>query len=174
MRTPIAVALAWPARMTTPVPRLDLVKTRQCAHLRSSGRGRVFRLCGLRARRSSAEAAHLPYSTPPTKSPLRPFLERKIGFLDIAATVAYCLERAEARGLFNRIHSLDDVLAVDHEARLMARSRLTRYTGVTDGPHGEFVCKHPLPNRIGATMIEALLGHGSRATRCSCSRSCSC
>ena len=26
MRTPIALALAWPARMTTPVPRLDLVK----------------------------------------------------------------------------------------------------------------------------------------------------
>ena len=60
-----------------------------------------------------------------------------------------CLEQAEARGLLNRIHSLEDVLAVDREARLMARlgdSQPDEQTGL----HGEpSAVSHLLTNRIG-------------------------
>jgi len=52
------------------------------------------------------------------------FLARRIGFLDIAATVESCLEAAEQRGFVAAVHSLEDVLAVDREARLMALSKI--------------------------------------------------
>jgi 1-deoxy-D-xylulose-5-phosphate reductoisomerase len=54
------------------------------------------------------------------------FLERRIGFLDIAATVASCLEAAEVRGLCSRASSLDDVLAADREARALACAAINR------------------------------------------------
>jgi 1-deoxy-D-xylulose-5-phosphate reductoisomerase len=54
------------------------------------------------------------------------FLDGKIGFLEIAAAVASCLEAAESRGLLDRAKSLDDVLAVDREARLLARGAIGR------------------------------------------------
>ncbi len=49
MRTPIAFALAWPARMTTPVPRLDLVKLKSLTF--EAPDETAFRRCGWRARR---------------------------------------------------------------------------------------------------------------------------
>ena len=54
------------------------------------------------------------------------FLDRTIGFLDIAATVASSLDQAESRGLMRPLLSLEDVLAVDAEARRLARSLLGR------------------------------------------------
>ena len=45
------------------------------------------------------------------------FLDRRIGFLDIAATVERTLEALPDR----RIDTLDDVYAIDGEARAVAR-----------------------------------------------------
>ncbi len=46
------------------------------------------------------------------------FLDERIGFLDIAATVERVLERLAGR----RIGSLDDVYALDRETRATARA----------------------------------------------------
>jgi 1-deoxy-D-xylulose-5-phosphate reductoisomerase len=122
MRTPIAFALAWPARMTTPVPRLDLVKLKSLTfEAPDEDRFLALRLAREALKQGGGAPAVLNAAN---EIAVEAFLQRRIGFLDIAETVAHCLERAEARGLLNRIHSLDDVLSVDQEARLMARSAL--------------------------------------------------
>lgn len=122
MRTPIAFALAWPARMTTPVPRLDLVKLKSLTfEAPDEDRFLALRLAREALKHGGGAPAVLNAAN---EIAVEAFLKRRIGFLDIAETVAHCLERAEAQGLLNRIHSLEDVLAVDHEARLMARSAI--------------------------------------------------
>ena len=50
------------------------------------------------------------------------FLAGRIGFLDIAATVATCLDHAERESLVMTPLSLADVLAVDELGRTLARN----------------------------------------------------
>jgi 1-deoxy-D-xylulose-5-phosphate reductoisomerase len=122
MRTPIAVALAWPARMTTPVERLDLVKV-GCLTFEAPDEER-FPALGI-ARAALGRGGTAPaVMNAANEIAVQAFLERKIAFLDIAATVASCLEAAEGRGLCGRASSLDDVLAADHEARALARAAI--------------------------------------------------
>lgn len=124
MRAPIALALAWPARMTTPVPRLDLVKLGALTfEAPDDDRFLALKLARTVLKQGGGAPAVLNAAN---EIAVEAFLNRRIGFLDIAGTVAQCLERAEARGLLNRIQSLDDVLAVDCEARLMTRALLSR------------------------------------------------
>ena len=52
------------------------------------------------------------------------FLNKRIGFLDIARTVRETLDRAEGKGLLARARTLSDVLEVDGEARALARALL--------------------------------------------------
>src|SRR5262249_16286080 len=119
MRPPIAFALAWPARMTTPVPRLDLVKLQSLTfEAPDEDRFLALRLARDVLKQGGAAPAVLNAAN---EIAVEAFLNRRIGFLDIAGTVAQCLERAEAKSLLKRAHSLDDVLAVDREARLMTR-----------------------------------------------------
>jgi 1-deoxy-D-xylulose-5-phosphate reductoisomerase len=49
------------------------------------------------------------------------FLERRIGFLEIARTVATCLDRAEQIGAIGTPQRLNDVLAADALGRELAR-----------------------------------------------------
>jgi 1-deoxy-D-xylulose-5-phosphate reductoisomerase len=124
MRTPIAVALAWPARMTTPVERLDLVKI-GCLTFEAPDETRFPALSLARATLKRGGTAPAVMNAA-NEVAVQAFLERKIGFLDIAATVASCLEAAERRGLCGRASSLDDVLAADHEARVLASAAINR------------------------------------------------
>lgn len=120
MQTPIAVALAWPDRMETPVERLDLARlgglsfeppdpdrfpalalARQC--LRDGG----DRPAVLNAANEIAVAA---------------FLERRIGFLEIAGVVAEILEATPAAAAA----TLDDVTAADAAARRLASAAVQR------------------------------------------------
>jgi 1-deoxy-D-xylulose-5-phosphate reductoisomerase len=50
------------------------------------------------------------------------FLERGIGFLDIARVVARTLEEADRRGMIRATESLEDVLAADTHGRELART----------------------------------------------------
>jgi 1-deoxy-D-xylulose-5-phosphate reductoisomerase len=120
MRTPIALALAWPARLATPVERLDLVKLKSLDfEAPDEDRFPALRL----AREALALGGTAPaVLNAANEVAVEAFLHGRIGFLDIAATVASCLSAAEAQGLVRRARSLSDVLAVDREARLMARS----------------------------------------------------
>ena len=52
------------------------------------------------------------------------FLNKRIGFLDIARTVRETLDRAEGNGLLTKARTLADVLEVDGEARALARASL--------------------------------------------------
>jgi 1-deoxy-D-xylulose-5-phosphate reductoisomerase len=52
------------------------------------------------------------------------FLDRRIGFLDIASVVEACLEKADRQGLISGVETLDDVLAVDRDVRNMAEMSL--------------------------------------------------
>ena len=114
MRTPIAHTLAWPERIATPAPRLDLARLGQLTfELPDETRFPALRLaraaleagggapCVLNAANEVAVAA---------------FLERRISFLDIAAAVDHVLQELGAPP----VESIEAVLALDAQARAAA------------------------------------------------------
>ena len=115
MRTPIANALGWPDRIPAPSPRLDLAKLAQLTFEAPDPQ----RFPALRVARTALLAG----GGAPTvlnaanEVAVAAFLDGQIGFLDIAAAVEQTLERMPGR----RIASLDDVYALDREARATAR-----------------------------------------------------
>jgi 1-deoxy-D-xylulose-5-phosphate reductoisomerase len=118
MRTPIALALSWPARMEAPTPRLDLAELGQLTFERPDEQ----RFPALRLAREALEVG----GTAPAvlnaanEVAVEAFLDRRIGFLDIAATVAKCLEAADRDGTIRPAATLDDVFAADTVARRMS------------------------------------------------------
>lgn len=122
MRTPIALALSWPDRIEAPTRRLDLA-TLGSLTFEAPDAVRFPALAIARdvlARGGAAPAV----MNAANEIAVGAFLERRIGFLDIAATVARTLEAADQRGLLRAVDVLDDVLALDREARALARSLL--------------------------------------------------
>lgn len=122
MRTPIALALAWPQRLPTPVKRLDLLALKTLSfEAPDYERFPALKIAIDALHRGGAAPAVLNAAN---EVAVQAFLDRRIGFVDIARIVALCLENAEGRGLLNRVSSLDDVLTVDSEARTVARMML--------------------------------------------------
>jgi 1-deoxy-D-xylulose-5-phosphate reductoisomerase len=114
MTTPIAVALAWPQRMATSTARLDLARMGTLTfEAPDPERFPALRL---------AEAALKAGGAAPTilnaanEVAVELFLDRRIGFLDIAALVERVLERLGNQPL----HALADVMAADSAARRAA------------------------------------------------------
>ncbi len=122
MRTPIALALSWPGRMRAPTRRLDLTAVGQLTFEKPD----EVRFPALRLAREALQAG----GTAPAvlnaanEVAVEAFLDRRIGFLDIAATVAKCLDAAGGAGFLVAARSLDDVLAVDAAARRLARDMI--------------------------------------------------
>jgi 1-deoxy-D-xylulose-5-phosphate reductoisomerase len=116
MRIPIAHALAWPARLATTAPRLDLATIGRLEF----GTPDEVRFPALRlAREALVAGAGAPaVLNAANEIAVAAFLDRRIGFLDIAATVESVLERLGAPPA----GSLDEVLAIDAEARRHAES----------------------------------------------------
>jgi len=115
MRTPIAYCLAWPDRMAAPMAPLDLV-----------GIGRLdfeapdpVRFPAIRLAREALEAggARPAILNAANEIAVEAFLQRRIGFLEIAAIVADTLNRFDPAAP----ETLDAVLSVDTEARHVAR-----------------------------------------------------
>lgn len=124
MRTPIALALSWPARLATPVSRLDLVALKTLSfEAPDLDRFPALGIATEALKRGGAAPAVLNAAN---EVAVGAFIGGRIGFLDIAHTVASCLEKAEARGLLGAMETLDDVIAVDHEARTVAQTLLPR------------------------------------------------
>ncbi len=125
MRTPIALALSWPQRMTAPTRRLDLADVGTLS-FEAPDPARFPAL-------TIARDALLAGGTAPAilsaanEVAVEAFLARRIGFLDIAQNVADTMEAAQARGLIIAPRSLSDVLAADAEGRRLAQSLLGRY-----------------------------------------------
>ena len=114
MRTPIANALGWPRRIPAPSPRLDLAKV---AKLNFEAPDPV-RFPALKLARAAMEAGG---GAPcvlnaANEIAVAAFLDRRIGFLEIAETVERTLELLPDR----TIGTLDDVYALDREARAAA------------------------------------------------------
>ncbi len=118
MRIPIAHCLAWPDRMNTPVQRLNLA---EIARLDFEAPDLV-RFPALRLAREAMEAggAAPAVLNAANEVAVAAFLERRIGFLDIAAIV----ESALARYQPPQPRSLPDVLALDEEARRVALAQM--------------------------------------------------
>jgi 1-deoxy-D-xylulose-5-phosphate reductoisomerase len=114
MRTPIASTLGWPDRIPAPSPRLDFAAL---ARLTFEPPDPV-RFPALRI----ARAALADGGTAPTvlnaanEVAVAAFLERRIGFLEIARAVERTLDALPARPLA----SIEDVVATDLEAREVA------------------------------------------------------
>lgn len=118
MRVPIAHTLAWPDRMATPLVPLDLVKL-----------GRLdfeapdpVRFPALRLAREAlgAGGARPAILNAANEVAVEAFLDRRCGFLEIAAIVADTLEAYDPPAPLD----VDAVLAVDGEARRVATERV--------------------------------------------------
>ncbi|MDE3037993.1 MAG: 1-deoxy-D-xylulose-5-phosphate reductoisomerase, partial [Pseudomonadota bacterium] len=116
MRVPIACALAWPERIETPVQRLNLA---DIGTLEFSAPDES-RFPALRLAREALEAG----GSAPTvlnaanEIAVRRFLNKDIGFLDIAGIVERTLEKSDNVNL----ETVEDVLECDKEARRMAEA----------------------------------------------------
>lgn len=125
MRTPIAVALAWPARMSAPTERLDLVRLGTLTfEAPDETRFPALRLAREAMQRGDTAPAFLNAAN---EEAVAAFLARKMGFCDIARTVEAVLETAARDGSIARASSLEDVLAADALARRLAQAHITRY-----------------------------------------------
>ncbi len=114
MRTPIAYALAWPDRVPTPCERLNLA---QIARLDFAEPDlERFPALGLAWGAMRAGGSAPTTLNAANEIAVAAFLGGRIGFLQIAATVAATLEREAAQPMF----SLDDVISVDASARRRA------------------------------------------------------
>jgi 1-deoxy-D-xylulose-5-phosphate reductoisomerase len=114
MRIPISHTLAWPARMTTQSPRLDLAAL---ARLDFAEPDMVrFPALGLARDALRAGGGAPTVLSAANEVAVEAFLQRKIGFLDIASTVSRVLHALGAP----EADTLDDVIALDAAARRTA------------------------------------------------------
>ena len=111
MRIPIAHALAWPERMATPAERLDLVRIRSLDFEEPD----LDRFPALRlAREALAAGPAAPIVlNAANELAVAAFLERRIGFADIARTV----ERALGTIAATAPRTIADVIDIDREVR---------------------------------------------------------
>ena len=124
MRTPIAYSLAWPERMHAPTKRLDFAELGALTFEAPD----FQRFPALRLARDVLAAG----GSAPTvlnaanEVAVEAFLGGRIGFLAIAALVEATLE--SSIGLLGRSRrGVEDVLAIDAEARASARGLLPRF-----------------------------------------------
>ena len=114
MRVPIAHALAWPHRLATQAPRLDLVQVAKLTFLPPD----EVRFPALRLAREALQAgAGAPaVLNAANEIAVAAFLERKIGFLEIAGIVETVMQTFGAPA----VPDLAAVLALDESARRAA------------------------------------------------------
>ncbi len=118
MRTPIAHCLAWPQRMATPCQRPDLAAVgRLDFHAPDPERFPAFALAKDILAEGAGRAVILNAAN---EVAVGAFLEGRIGFLDIALIVRKALDRYDPAAPSR----LEDVFAIDAEARAVARDAM--------------------------------------------------
>jgi 1-deoxy-D-xylulose-5-phosphate reductoisomerase len=118
MRTPIAYCLAWPERMATPMAPLDLVAVGRLDF--EAPDDQRFPALALARQALTAGGARPAILNAANEVAVAAFLAGKTGFLEIAAIVADTLDRYDPPAP----ETLDDVLAIDGEARTIAGERV--------------------------------------------------
>jgi 1-deoxy-D-xylulose-5-phosphate reductoisomerase len=125
MRTPIAVALAWPRRMAAPTDKLDLTRLGSLTfEAPDEARFPALRVAKAAMRRGETAPAVLNAAN---EIAVAAFLERRLKFLDIASLVEDTIEIAEKQGAVCAATCLDDILAIDALARRLAVAQLSSY-----------------------------------------------
>lgn len=118
MRTPIAYAMGWPDRIDAPSPRLDFAQMSALTFEEpDTNRFPALRLAADALKAGGAAPTVLNAAN---EVAVHAFLERRIGFLDIARVVEETLGNMAP----TPIGSLDIVYEVDREARLRAGERV--------------------------------------------------
>ena len=121
MKTPIAYALAWPDRIAWKAPGLDLAAIGRLT-FEAPDEDRFPALKLARQALQAGGAAPIVFNAANEVAALA-FLDRRLGFLNIAAVVADTLSRVTASGVDSgSSNACDAALAVDAQARRMAES----------------------------------------------------
>ncbi len=121
MRTPIAHALAWPKRMAAHAPRLDLAEIATLTfEAPDMDRFPALRLARQALNTGGAAPTVLNAAN---EVAVRHFLDKNIGFLDIARIVEETLIAAPD----GRLANLDDVAEADAEARQIAEDLVLKH-----------------------------------------------
>ena len=119
MRTPISYTLAWPQRMEAPSARLDLGDIATLTfEAPDFERFPALRLARAALKTGGSAPTILNASN---EEAVAGFLAEKVGFLDIPRIVEETLEKMPG----SYIRSVEDVLAVDAEARRVARGLMS-------------------------------------------------
>jgi 1-deoxy-D-xylulose-5-phosphate reductoisomerase len=122
MRIPIAHCLAWPVRMGTPAARLDLARL---ATLTFEEPDPIrFPALALARRALTAGGAAPTVLNAANEVAVREFVGRRLGFSGISALVEATLDAAERRGAMAEPQSVEDAVAIDHNARRLAADLL--------------------------------------------------
>ena len=122
MRIPIANCLAWPERIDWPAPRLDLASVGTLSFEMPD----LDRFPALLLARQALEAG----GGAPTvlnaanEVAVAEFLAGRLGFTGIVALVGATLDAAQRRGLTVEPKNIEGALAIDHNARSLARDLL--------------------------------------------------
>ncbi len=114
MRIPIAHALAWPGRLATSSARLDLAALARLDFAEPDTRRFPALTLAREALRAGGGAPTILSAA--NEVGVAAFLERRVGFLDIAAIAAAVLDRLGSPAAA----TLEAVVALDHEARVCA------------------------------------------------------
>jgi 1-deoxy-D-xylulose-5-phosphate reductoisomerase len=122
MRIPISHCLAWPIRMATPAPRLDLARVGTLSFEEPD----PVRFPALAIARQALTAG----GGAPTvlnaanEIAVREFVDRRLGFSGIPALVEATIDAAERRGEMKEPQSVDEALEIDHNSRRLAANLL--------------------------------------------------
>jgi len=122
MRIPIAYCLAWPERINGPAPRLDLA---QAATLTFEAPDlERFPALALARRALEVGGGAPTVLNAANEVAVAEFLARRLSFAAISALVEATLEAAMSRNWTAEPQNIEDALAVDHNARMLARDLL--------------------------------------------------
>jgi 1-deoxy-D-xylulose-5-phosphate reductoisomerase len=122
MRIPIAHCLAWPVRMATPAPRLDLARVTNLSFEEADLTR--FPALGI-ARQALAAGGSAPtVLNAANEVAVREFIAGRLGFCGIASLVESTLNAAQRRGDTAEPQSIEAALAIDHNARRLAADLL--------------------------------------------------
>jgi 1-deoxy-D-xylulose-5-phosphate reductoisomerase len=126
MRAPIACAFAWPNRMTWPAPKLNLAAIGTLTFEEPD----LERFPAIAVARQALEAGgNAPAAmNAANEAAVAAFLDRRIGFLDIAATVSETLNRMNAKGDVGKVgNALEEAMMTDASARRVAAEVLPHF-----------------------------------------------
>jgi 1-deoxy-D-xylulose-5-phosphate reductoisomerase len=130
MRTPISCAWSWPDRAPWPAPRLDLAAHGQLTF--EAPDEEAFPALRLARNALGAGGGAPAAMNAANEVGVAAFLDRRIGFLDIAALVADTLDELDGTGELTQDGNTDPLewaLAIDASARRTAAQVLSRFAG---------------------------------------------